>query len=270
MSKVFLFDVAKCNGCYNCQIACKDEHCGTDWLPYAAAQPETGQFWMRLVEKERGQIPVVSVAYTATMCAHCADAPCAAACASDAFERREDGLLLINPEKCSGCGACVDACELGAIFFNKESNIAQKCTGCAHLLDNGWDVPRCVDICSHDAIRYVEESEVADELAKAEALPAVAGNGPKAFYLNLPKRFVAGVAVDLTADEVVIGAKVTLKNGDEVVAEMDTDYMGDFKFNQVEPAVYTVIVEAEGYKTVTATADVTEIDRYIGVLDMQQ
>ena len=47
MAKVFAIDVAKCNGCYGCQIVCKDEHCGNDWRPYAAPQPETGQFWMR-------------------------------------------------------------------------------------------------------------------------------------------------------------------------------------------------------------------------------
>ena len=68
MGKVFLVDVAKCNGCYNCQIVCKDEHCGNDWRPYAAPQPETGQFWMRLEEKTRGQVPVVKVAYKPVMC----------------------------------------------------------------------------------------------------------------------------------------------------------------------------------------------------------
>ena len=33
--KAFLVDVSICNGCYNCQIACKDEHCSNDWMPYA-------------------------------------------------------------------------------------------------------------------------------------------------------------------------------------------------------------------------------------------
>ena len=61
MAKVFAIDVAKCNGCYGCQIVCKDEHCGNDWRPYAAPQPETGQFWMRIDEKTRGQVPVVKV-----------------------------------------------------------------------------------------------------------------------------------------------------------------------------------------------------------------
>ena len=44
MSKVFYIDLQKCTGCRNCQIACKDEFCGNSWLPYAAEQPEIGQF----------------------------------------------------------------------------------------------------------------------------------------------------------------------------------------------------------------------------------
>ena len=52
--KAFIVDVARCNGCYCCQIACKDEHVGNDWSPYAKPQPDTGQFWCRLNEYTRG------------------------------------------------------------------------------------------------------------------------------------------------------------------------------------------------------------------------
>ena len=47
MGKAFVIDVAKCSGCYNCQLACKDEHAENDWMPYAKPQPLTGQFWCR-------------------------------------------------------------------------------------------------------------------------------------------------------------------------------------------------------------------------------
>ena len=69
--KVFVFDTSICNGCYCCQIACKDEHCGNDWTPYAKPQPETGQFWLKLSEYVRGTIPKVKVHYVATLCNHC-------------------------------------------------------------------------------------------------------------------------------------------------------------------------------------------------------
>ena len=45
--KVFVIDIARCNGCHNCQIVCKDEHVGNDWTPIAKPQPEIGQFWLR-------------------------------------------------------------------------------------------------------------------------------------------------------------------------------------------------------------------------------
>ena len=92
--KTILVDINRCNGCYSCQIVCKDEHCDASWLPYAAPQPETGQFWMRIDEKTRGKVPVVKVSYTPTLCAHCLRAPCAETCPADAFERREEGLLV--------------------------------------------------------------------------------------------------------------------------------------------------------------------------------
>ena len=44
--KAFVIDLSICNGCYCCQIACKDEHVGNDWTPYAKPQPDTGQFWI--------------------------------------------------------------------------------------------------------------------------------------------------------------------------------------------------------------------------------
>ena len=48
--KAFYIDLSVCNGCYCCQIACKDEHVANDWTPYAKPQPDTGQFWIGLTE----------------------------------------------------------------------------------------------------------------------------------------------------------------------------------------------------------------------------
>lgn len=59
MAKVWVINLDRCNGCYNCQLACKDEHVENDWTPYAKPQPKTGHFWMKIVEMERGSIPKV-------------------------------------------------------------------------------------------------------------------------------------------------------------------------------------------------------------------
>ena len=95
--KVFVVDTTKCNGCHNCQIACKDEHVGNDWMPYAKPQPDTGQFWLKLNERTRGNIPHVKVAYWAVMCQQCTDAPCIKACpVKDGIYTRPDGFHTRN------------------------------------------------------------------------------------------------------------------------------------------------------------------------------
>ena len=88
---------------------------------------------------------------------------------------------------------------------------------------------------------------------------------PRVYYLNLPKRFLAGVVVDLEEDEVVIGAKVTAENvdnGDVLVAE--TDEFGDFWFHQVAAANWRVYVEADGYMTRVIEASTADEDRNVG------
>jgi Fe-S-cluster-containing dehydrogenase component len=275
MAKAFLIDLSHCNGCYNCQIVCKDEHCEADWRPYAAPQPLTGQFWMRVDERTRGQVPWVRVAYRPTLCSHCADAPCLAAATAagkpDAVYRREDGLLIFDPASAGDealARALVASCPMGAVYFNEELKLAQKCTGCAHLLDSGWDVPRCVDACAHDAIQFKEEAEFGDLLAEAEVLGETAGFGPKVYYLHLPKRFVAGTAVDFAADEVVIGATVELVSvsSGTLVERAETDELGDFKFDQIPADEYTITIQTDGYAPLEITADLREIDLSTGDL----
>lgn len=269
MGKVFVFDVSKCSGCRNCQIACKDEHVDNDWSPYAKPQPDTGQFWNRIEEKVRGQVPKVKVAYTLRMCQHCDDAPCMKA-ARDAVYKRDDGLVIIDPEKAKGCEELVGACPYGAVFWNKELEIPQKCTGCAHLVDAG-QVPHCVDVCSHGAIRFGDEEDFAEEIARAEALDSERADRdrPRVYYLNLPKRFLAGIVIDPEEDEVIIGAKVTAENvntGEVLVTQ--TDEFGDFWFHQVDAAAWRVYVEADGYMTRVFDETTVEEDRNTGPLEL--
>jgi len=228
--KAFVMDLSICNGCYCCQIACKDEHCANDWTPYAKPQPDYGQFWLKIKETVRGTVPKVKVSYIPTLCSHCDDAKCMTVCKPNAIYRREDGMVVIDPAKCTGCKLCPDACPSESIYFNEGLNIAQKCTGCAHLLDDGWDVPRCVDACPTEALRFGEESELKELIAKAEPANSGCGAG-RLFYLNLPKKFVAGTIYDPVEKEVVIGATCTLKDKNGESHAVETDNFGDFWFN---------------------------------------
>ncbi len=54
-----VIDVTKCSGCYNCFLACRDEHFGNEYPGYSAAQPLSGLYWMKVNEIERGTYPQV-------------------------------------------------------------------------------------------------------------------------------------------------------------------------------------------------------------------
>ena len=159
-------NVARCIGCYNCFITCKDEHCGNDHLPYAAAQPMTGHTWMRVVETERGRFPKLKVDYTAIPCMHCDDPPCVAAARDGAAYLRDDGIVLIDPAKAAGQHELVRSCPYRVIYWNEEAQVPQKCTLCAHLLDAGWKEPRCVEACPTGALVFGDLDDPASEVSR--------------------------------------------------------------------------------------------------------
>ncbi len=253
--KALIVDLNRCNGCYNCQLACKDEHCDNDWAPIAIAQPQTGQFWCRVDEEERGRVPVVRVAYTPVFCGHC-DACPLIELAPDAVYRREDGLVVIDPEKARGRRELARACPLGMVYFNSEAQVAQKCTGCAHLLDSGWSQPRCVDACATDALRWGDMEDLADEIAEGEADERLKDLGSHVYYLNRPKRWIAGTVANRGENEVIVGAPVTIFDADgRAVARVETDEFGDFRYCECEKTSYRVRIEAPGYDAIELDAD---------------
>lgn len=266
-----VIDIAKCSGCYNCFLACKDEHCGQDYPGYAAAQPMTGHFWMNLVEKERGQYPKVKLAYIPVPCMQCEDAPCVKSAKGGAVYRRPDGIIIIDPEKAKGQKQIAASCPYGVIYWNEENNLPQKCTLCAHLLDEGWKEPRCVEMCPTGALAFGDldnpDSEVSRLVSagEAESLHPEYGLNEKVVYINLPKKFVAGIVVYGDTDECAKDVAVTLSGGGKEMV-VKTDAFGDFEFEGLaEDTDYSVKIVAKGYKQKELTVKTTT-DVYLGVI----
>jgi len=264
-----VIDVSKCTGCYGCFIACKDEHCGNDFPPYALSQPNMGHFWMRIIEKERGKYPKVKADYIPVPCMHCDKAPCVEAADNNAVYRRPDGIVIIDPEKSKNKKDIVKSCPYRVIYWNEEKGIPQKCTFCAHLLDQGWKEPRCVEVCPTGALTFGNlddpNSEVAKLLSSAatETLHPEYGIKEKVAYIALPKKFVAGTVIFGDTDECGRNAVVTLtSNGKKWSAK--ADIFGDFEFDGLEEhKKFSVKIEHPGYKPRRFNVE-TKNDVYLG------
>ncbi len=271
--KVFVIDIKKCNGCHACQIVCKDEHVGNDWSPIAKPQPDSGQFWMELTERVRGTVPKVKVAYRPHFCMHCENAPCMDACPVEgALYRRDDGLVIIDSVKCSGCRNCLDVCPYDVIFYNDDLNLAQKCTGCAHLLDDGWEVPRCADACPTEAIQFMDEDEAKKLISKAEVWKPELKKQvkPRVYYLNLPGRFIAGTLYDPKQKEVIIDADCSLtEKSSGKNFDTKTDSYGDFWFENLKEGVYDLEIKKGKKKETFKKIDTTAADINLGDIPMK-
>lgn len=246
--KTLLIDPSCCIQCCNCQIACKDEHCDNDWAPIARPQGR-GQFWIKIEEKEVATGAKMKMIRFPRICQHCQKPACMEP-VPEAVYRRDDGIVIIDPEKAKGHSEIVEACPYGVIYWNEQLGIPQKCTLCAHLLDNGWQQPRCVTACPSDALRFVDVESLTetDLYAPPEKLNPEYKTGPTVTYVHLPKPFVGGTVINPTATSSIMGVKVTAThqvNG--YSRSVVTDNFGDFDITGLVPGIYTLAFEKEGY-----------------------
>jgi Fe-S-cluster-containing dehydrogenase component len=264
-------DLNFCIGCYNCQIACKDEHVGNEFPPIAKSQPTFGHFWMSIKEIERVLASShIKVTYIPTPCQHCDDPACMKAAKGDAIYKRPDGIVIIDPVKAVGQKQLVEACPYGSIFWNEEENLPQKCTFCAHLLDDGWKEPRCVQSCPVSCMYFGDLDDPGSGISKflakhqGEAFEPEKGTQPSVKYVGLPKPHLAGSVIFGDKDECAKEVSVILTGPDGAERESRTDFFGDFAFDGLERVKYTVRFDAKGYASQTKEIEMTEDTQYLG------
>ena len=254
-----IIDVDNCNNCHMCSLACKDEFVGNNFPGYSAEMPKRGVNWINMKKKERGQTPMVDVGYIPTMCQHCDDAPCLKAAKNNAAIKREDGIIIIDPEKSKGQKQIVDSCPHDAISWNEELEIPQIWFFDAHLLDQGWKEPRAISVCATGAMKAVkiEDQEMKDLVEKEglEVLNSKLNTKPRVYYKNLyryNKCFIGGsvALINNKVEDCVSGAVVKLIQNKKIISELKTDDFGDFKFDKLEPnsGKYEVNIEYNSKK----------------------
>ncbi|MBN2039789.1 MAG: oxidoreductase [Spirochaetes bacterium] len=283
-------DSSKCMACYCCVTACKDEHCAFA-SALSAPQPMMGQFWINLSEWERGDNSRrIKTATVPTLCSHCQDPECMKAARDGAVYKRPDGIVIIDPVKAKGQKQIVDACPIGAIFWNEELQLPQKCTMCAELLDDPdylsylsdskLKVPRCVEACPNQALKFgdLDDPEsgisklIADKNNRVTQLEKLEGKETNVIHLNIPTVFLAGtVYLPKEKEEVCVGATVELsckETGEKWKTQ--TNYFGDWEVEWLpKNKSIDIKISFTGYKPVTYTA-VTDADHYVDMTYLEK
>jgi Fe-S-cluster-containing hydrogenase component 2 len=223
---------------------------------------------------------MVDAAYLPTMCNHCDNAPCIKAGGSDGTVRkRDDGIIIIDPEKAKGRRDLVESCPYGAIWWNEELHLPQIWIFDAHLLDQGWKEPRCAQTCPTGVYRAlkIDDNEM-QQLAKSEGLEVLSpelDTKPRVYYRNLhrySKDFIGGSAIAGidNVEECVPDAVVTLVSADHVLAEVTTDLFGDFKFDGLEPNSGAYRIEIRHAQLGCASVDVQlSGSQYFGTIELK-
>lgn len=168
-------DLRRCVGCQTCTAACR----------HANTTPP-GVQWRRVLDMEMGTYPDVRRVFVPVGCMHCADPPCMEVCPSTATSKRDDGIVVIDYDKCIGCAYCAVACpyqarykvEKAAFAYGDEPSapegarhepdrigVSTKCTFCVDRIDNGIArgltpgqdpeaTPACVNSCIAGALHF--------------------------------------------------------------------------------------------------------------------
>jgi len=152
----FYFDASSCSGCKACQAACKDKHNLPLGVLWRRVYEVTGGGWTR-----SGEAWVSTVfAYNVSLaCNHCERPICVEVCPAQAFTKRDDGIVLLDTEKCLGCKCCSWACPYGAPQYDEQTGRMTKCTFCADSIDAGQP-PACVAACPMRALDLGDRAEL--------------------------------------------------------------------------------------------------------------
>lgn len=199
----YLIDTRKCIGCGMCVKACSQENKVPDgffrtWVE-RYEMSELGDLHIDSPKGAKDGFPPVESGFTTTkgffvpkMCNHCSNTPCTQVCPVGASFSTKEGVVLIDKQRCIGCGYCVQACPYASRFINPETKTADKCTWCYHRLAKGLP-PACVQACPTEARMFGDLKDKDDPVRKILGKERVGVlqqeklTKPSCFYLGLDK-----------------------------------------------------------------------------------
>lgn len=201
---VMVIDLSRCKNLKKCQSACNHMH-----------HVHPGQSWIKVYSMQEAEHSAPF--WQPTTCMHCDEPPCVKVCPVDATFKRQDGIVLIDSDRCIGCRFCMAACPYSTRVFNwEEPNIplelakqayqcetsvpqkkgtVGKCDFCPDMIRKG-ELPHCVSSCpngvfffgdmNEDTVTNGSETFRFSELIKDKAgyrLMEDLGTKPSVYYL---------------------------------------------------------------------------------------
>jgi tetrathionate reductase subunit B len=174
--------IDKCIGCGSCVDACKTEN-------NVPKEPFFFRTWVeRYFIRKNGEATVQNIDerlagtrspltekeimrsfFVPKLCNHCDNPPCVQVCPVGATFKTEDGVILVDGERCIGCRYCIQACPYGARFLNPETMTADKCTFCYHRITKDM-LPACVEVCPTQARIFGDVRSKTSPLARFQRM----------------------------------------------------------------------------------------------------
>ncbi|MEJ2109385.1 MAG: 4Fe-4S dicluster domain-containing protein [Acidobacteriota bacterium] len=168
----FYLNTDRCIQCHACELACKS---------WNGLSP--GIQWRKVMDIWQGRFPDVTDRTVSFSCAHCEKPSCLDACPERAISKDPDnGIVSVDPGKCSGCKTCLTACPFRVPQYG-EDGIMQKCDMCLERLNQGKG-PSCVSTCPGEALQF---GTIEDLLEKLQY-----GSGERLAGPTLPCLFISG------------------------------------------------------------------------------
>ena len=187
--KAFYFDASACNGCKACVIACKSKNALPTGVNFRRVLQYGGGAWVPDPEYPDILMPSGLFAYSLSVaCMHCEEPPCVDICPAKAIEKRDDGIVLVDSDKCIGCHYCEWACPYGAPQFDADNGTMIKCDFCVDVVEQG-EAPYCVAACPMRALDFGELDELRAKYGNSSAVaPLPSADLTKPAFVLTPHR----------------------------------------------------------------------------------
>lgn len=183
MRYAMAIDLKRCVGCHTCSVSCKIANNLPNEIWYNRVLTVGGD----TMDTAAGTFPNSKMEFLPVNCQHCENPACVKACPVGAtYKRKEDGIVIQDPDKCIGCRYCMVACPYSGVRqFNwkepeyyidfpvgdadtvqNQYNTVSKCNFCVHRLAEG-KVPACMELCIGRARYFGDIDDPESEVSKA-------------------------------------------------------------------------------------------------------